>query len=167
MRTLPRALPIALVSILIVAGAIVHPAAAQTGDIARSPRVVRAPAWQWRGLVAPDGAVAVEIVRGEIQIERVSGREISIVARRSAHRADPASVVLVVDTVAGGLRVRDVHPRAHAVTPAECLPDDDGRGDFWHDDVRLHVVLRIPHGVRVAAHVMDGQVNERRARVAR
>lgn len=118
---------------------------------------------RWSGRVAPGDLLVIDVVRGRVRLEAAAGTEVEVLVTRTAATSDPATVRLRVDTSATSLRLLDQYPPSPAggryAARRECLPtDDDRRGDFWHSDVRLDVVARVPAGTRVSARVMAGAV---------
>ncbi|HEU4643612.1 MAG TPA: hypothetical protein VFS44_14240 [Gemmatimonadaceae bacterium] len=106
--------------------------------------------------------LAFDLVRGSIRIERSRTPEVEVIARRHAVRSDPMSVTMRVDTTAEGLSFIASHPPMPPLSAGsrhDCLPPEDDRGDFWHSDVRVELLVRVPDGVRVLARVMSGDID--------
>jgi hypothetical protein len=118
--------------------------------------------WHWSGVVPPGGTLELRLVRGSVRAETSSRSTVEILTSLRGTRSNPASVRLVVDTTVAGIHVQDRYPAMSAsAIRAGCLPPSDGRGDYWHSDVRLETVVRVPVGVRLVVRLMDGDIDVR------
>ena len=136
--------------------------------LASLPAALRAQApsstasWEWRGVVPARGTLELRLVRGFVRVVTVPGAEGAVSVVRRGTRSDPSAVRLTVDSTAGRVLIEDRYPATLSPSPRrECLPPDGGRGDFWHSDVRLEATVRVPAGVRVVVHLMDGDIDVR------
>ena len=128
---------------------------------AQLPHQQRSAAWSWTGTIPRLTTVEVRIVRGSLRAVSTADSAVTVELVRRAIRSDPLSARLVVDTTAGRIRITDRYRPFAPGARRECLPLDDGRGDFWHSDVRIDAVVHVPHGVRLEVHVMSGDVDLR------
>lgn len=136
------------------------PPAGAEGDAATGPRA--APEWRWSGAVPRGGVLVIELIRGTIRLERASASEVAVIARRSATTSDPLAVAIRVDTTGSRLAFVATYPPLpprSASNGHDCLPPDDGRGDFWRSDVRVELLVRVPDGARVRARVVSGDID--------
>jgi hypothetical protein len=118
--------------------------------------------WEWRGVVPAGGTLELRLVRGFVRVVTVPGAASAVSIVRRGTRSDPSAVRLTVDSTAGRVLIEDRYPATLSPSPRrECLPPDGGRGDFWHSDVRLEATVRVPAGVRVEVHLMDGDIDVR------
>jgi hypothetical protein len=119
----------------------------------------RSAGWSWAGPMAAGATLEVRLVRGSLRAVTVEGPDAAVVLVRRSVRSSPGSAHVVVARAGRGIRIEDRYPRRSTRRGEECLPPDDGRGDFWHSDVRLETVVRVPRGVRLVAHLMSGDVD--------
>jgi hypothetical protein len=118
--------------------------------------------WRWTGAMRGGGTIEIRLVRGSVRAETIPGQEATVVLIRRGDRSDPTTARLSVDTAGGDFRIADRYPAANAtVSREDCLPALDTRGDFWHSDVRVDAVVRIPPGARLIVRVMDGDIDVR------
>ena len=118
--------------------------------------------WRWTGAMRDGGTIDIRLVRGSVRAETIPGQEATVVVIRRGDRSDPTTARLSVDTAGGDFRIADRYPAANATRSREdCLPALDARGDFWHSDVRVDAVVRIPARARLIVQVMDGDIDVR------
>jgi hypothetical protein len=118
--------------------------------------------WRWTGAMRGGGTIEIRLVRGSVRAETIPGQEATVVLVRRGNRSDPTTARLSVDTAGGDFRIADRYPAANATGSREdCLPALDARGDFWHSDVRVDAVVRIPSRARLIVRVMDGDIDTR------
>ncbi|HEX6536970.1 MAG TPA: hypothetical protein VF041_20460 [Gemmatimonadaceae bacterium] len=137
------------------------------------PHATTAPTWRWSGALPRGGTLSIALVRGTVRVERLresgSGESggsggsalVEVVARRRGTTSDPASVGMRVDTIAGGMKVTAVYPPS--VVPGggarhDCLMPEDDRGDFWHSDVRVELLVRVSDDARLDVRLVDGDI---------
>ncbi|HEY9514513.1 MAG TPA: hypothetical protein VIQ74_02450 [Gemmatimonadaceae bacterium] len=118
--------------------------------------------WRWTGTVPEGGTIELRLIRGSLRAHTVEGSEAEVALVRRGIHSDPASVRITVDTTTAGIRIEDRYPPVSRMTQyRECLPPDDGRGDFWHNDVRLETIVSLPADTRLVVHLMDGDIDVR------
>jgi hypothetical protein len=119
-------------------------------------------AWRWNGVLRSGETIEIRLVRGSLRAETDSGTETVVALVRRGEHSEPASTRLTVDTSSKRVRIEDRYPAVNAINLGhECVSPTDARGDFWHSDVRFDAVVRVPAGVRLIVHLMDGDVDVR------
>jgi hypothetical protein len=112
--------------------------------------------------VPAGGTFEVRLVCGSLRAETSVGRETDIILVRQDVRSDPASARLIADTTIDAVRIEDRYPRTGGMDPRhDCLPPEDARGNYWHSDVRLSTIVRVPANVRLVVHLVDGDIDVR------
>jgi hypothetical protein len=112
-------------------------------------------------VVRDGGTIEIHLVRGSVRAETIPGQEAEVVLVPRSDHSDPAAVRLSVDTVGSDFRVVDRYPTAAPGPRRECLPPLDERGDFWHTDVRVAALVRVPAHVRLIVRLIDGDIDVR------
>lgn len=150
-------------------------AAAPVGPPAPAPTMLPAaaqqPPFRWSGRLASGKTIEVRGVRGTIRALPASGSEVEVTATRTARRGDPESVRIEVVPHDGGVTVCAVYPRGSWQGDGDGrragAREEDGRceaGDrrgpgTWDGDVSVDFTVRVPAGVRLAAHNVAGDVD--------
>ncbi|HEX6558614.1 MAG TPA: DUF4097 family beta strand repeat-containing protein [Longimicrobiales bacterium] len=130
---------------LIAAGALATPALAQD-------------TWTWHKAVAAGRTVEIKGVNGQISATAASGREVEVMARKSAKNSNPDDVKLQVVEHAGGVTICAVYPSRRASEPNECQPGEKGRMNTNRNDTRVDFEVRVPRGVQFTGRTINGAV---------
>jgi hypothetical protein len=117
--------------------------------------------FEWSGRVAEGRTVEIKGVNGRISAEPGTGGEVEVQATKRARRSDPAGVTIEVVEHAGGVTVCAVYPTPSGKRNNECAPGDEGHMNTNNNDVVVDFVVRVPAGVRLAAHTVNGTVDAR------
>ena len=149
---------------LVLATAFTAPATAGEGYWASILNgVVSGPArtseFRWQGRIAPGRTIEIKGVNGSIQATGSPGDQVEVVATRRGRRSDPESVQIKTYEHEGGITVCALYPSTDAARPNECLPGDKGRMNSKNNDVNVEFVVKVPAGVRLAAHTVNGAVD--------
>lgn len=154
----------AVVAPLALATALAGPAAAGEGywasifnDLIEGP--ARTSEFRWQGRVAAGRTIEIKGVNGSIQATGSPGDQVEVVATRRGRRSDPESVQIKTFEHEGGITVCALYPSTDAARPNECLPGDKGRMNSKNNDVNVEFVVKVPAGVRLAAHTVNGAVD--------
>jgi hypothetical protein len=135
---------------------------ASTATVQAQSPTYPAARWQWASVVQAGGSLEVRLVRGSVRAERISGQQATVTVVRRSARSDPLTTELSVDTAGMDFRIVDRYPGPHGANQrGDCLPPLDTRGDFWHSDVRVDAVVRVPSNVRLIVRLMDGDIDVR------
>jgi hypothetical protein len=123
------------------------PAAAQAGD------------FRWSGAVAPGQTVEIRGINGRVRAVASDDGTVHVHATRQGRRSDPSSVRIEAVEHAGGVTLCAVYPTpANARRPNECRPGG-GQSSVQDNDVRVDFVVRVPAGVRLSGHTVNGDID--------
>lgn len=115
------------------------------------PNCASADAWSWRGEIAQSTMLDIELVRGQVRIERTPRSDVQIEAAVS----DP-SITLHITHAQGRLQVRDFYRVRPSWFPMhECLPPPGEHGDFAYGSGEVELVLHVPPNVEVQIRVLS------------
>ena len=137
MRTMPLA--------VFLAAAAATPAAAQD--------------FRWSGRIAPGRTVEIRGVNGDVDVTLATGAEVEVTAVKRAEDDDPASVTVEALEHAGGVVICAVYPDRRGRN--KCGSGDAYRMNTEDNDVSVHFTVRLPAGVKLAAHTVNGGVDAR------
>ncbi len=122
-----------------------------------SPREIGQNDFHWQGVVAPERAIEINGIKGNIRAEATSGSEVEVVANKHAGRSNPDDVQIRVLKHDGGVTICAVYPRGDPGEPNVCVPGG-GSSHTHNNDVRVDFTVRVPSGVRLVARTVDGDV---------
>lgn len=147
-----------------IAALLVTPAA----SLAQRERQTDPNAFRWEGRIPEGRWISVHNLNGPISVEAGSGDQVEVRAEKQWRRGDPEDVR--IETVRDGDNVVIC-----ALWNERSTCDADGmhmrgrdrdRDDDWNDrnDVSVHFVVRLPAGVKVRAHTVNGAIDVSGAR---
>jgi len=170
-----RYLLIAAVCAGALAAAPAGPATPPPAPAASPAAAVQGPPFRWSGRIASGKTIEVRGVLGTIRALPASGSEVEVTAVRRALRGDPESVRIEVVPHDGGVTVCAVYPRGSGSGDGEgrraggreregvrgrCEAGGPrGPGARDDDHVSVDFTVRVPAGVRLAAHNVAGDVD--------
>ena len=106
--------------------------------------------WSWRSGRQVE-IVEIDLIRARVELVRREG-PVEIVVRREGGEPG-ARAEIALEQRGGTVKIADVYPARTGYE--ECLPPDDGRGDYWTNVVRFHAVVRAPARVRLVVRVKE------------
>jgi len=118
-------------------------------------------AFTWAGRIAEGRWINVRNLTGNIEVTRGSGDKVEVIATRRTRRGDPDFVRFEVRKFGGS--DENVLICALWGDNSDCSPDsyrarlNDRRGR--ENNVSVDFSVRVPRGVRVAVHTINGDVN--------
>lgn len=115
--------------------------------------------WRWRASADGVSVLEVRFIRGHIEAETTDGTDLEIEVLRSARRGEPYDMMLDVTRSSGAVTLTDRYRPLLRFLWRECLPPDEGRGDYWHTDVRANVRVRLPRSVALIIRLIQGEVD--------
>lgn len=136
-----------------------HPTAATIEHTEQRPEHVERDAFVWRGRIARGRAIEIKGVNGSIRAEAASGDEVEVTASKRWRRSDPAGVGIEAFEHEDGVTVCAVYPTPRGERPNTCEPGKGGHMNVNNNDVAVDFVVRVPRGVRLAAHTVNGNLN--------
>jgi len=132
----------------------------QTPALSLSAPAVQQGDFRWTGRMTAGQKLEIRGVNGEVRVEAGSGSEAEVVAIKTARHSDPADVDIVVVPHDGGVTICAVYPPVHG-RENECLPGGGGRNNTRDNDVKVEFTVRLPNGVNLGAHTVNGDVTVR------
>jgi DUF4097 and DUF4098 domain-containing protein YvlB len=124
-------------------------AAAQAGD------------FRWTGTLAEGKTLEIHNVNGEIDAEPASGRQIEVVAvKEEGRRGDADEVEIRRVDFEDGVVICAVYPAPRGKPENTCEPGG-GRMNTQNNDTEVHFRVRVPAGIRLVAHTVNGGVDAR------
>lgn len=108
--------------------------------------------WSWHKALAAGKTIEIKNIEGDITATPASGNEVEVVAHRHGNTRD---VQIKVDEDADGVTICTVYGDAD-----DCVSRDH-RHSRWNNDVDDGAVdfeVRVPRGVRFAAHSVSGEI---------
>jgi len=112
--------------------------------------------WQYRAKVAPQHWVWIRNTVGSVRVEAAKGDSLEVVAVKTHHRSDAASVHIETVKVADGIAICAVWGQGRG----RCGPGEDFKpSSLRHNDVAVDFTLRLPKRVRLGASTVNGAVH--------
>lgn len=118
-------------------------------------------AFTWSGEVPQARWIMIRNLNGPIHVERTTGNRVEVVADRRTRRGDPEYVRFEVKRFGAG----DQDVLVCAIWGEESSCNENGydrprrSGRNRNNDVRVEFRVRVPNGVKVAAHGVNGEVS--------
>lgn len=113
----------------------------------------------WRGSVEPDDAVEIFGVNGQIRAVPSDDDQVHVEATLRGRRSAPETVRVKVLEHEGGVTVCAVYPTPEgARRENDCRPGGGSR-HVEDNDVEVDFVVRMPAGVHLWAHTVNGEVD--------
>lgn len=152
------ALTLALgLALALVVGALAAPAeaaaAAQAGPSAAGAADLD---FSWSGTLRAGQTIAIRGVNGGVHAEPATGGEAAVTANKKAHHSDPDKVRIVAEPGPDGVTICVLYPDRQGRTDGGC--DSDRDSHVGKNDVSVDFRVRLPRGVRLAAHVVNGSI---------
>jgi len=118
--------------------------------------------FRWTGRIDAGKTLEIRGINGAIRVERATGAEAEVVAQKTARRSDPADVEITVVPHDGGVTLCAVYPPVDG-KENECRPGGGGHNNTHDNDVKVEWTVRLPDGVKLGAHTVNGDVTVRDA----
>lgn len=121
-------------------------ASAQAGD------------FRWAGALEQGRTLEIRNVNGDIDATPASGRQVEVVAvKREGRRGDAGAVEIRRVEHADGVTICAVYPAPRGKPENTCEPGG-GRMNTENNDTEVAFTVRVPAGVRLAVHTVNGGV---------
>lgn len=114
--------------------------------------------FRWTGRLASGQTLEIRGVSGSIRAEAASGAEAEVIAVKRARRSNPDDVRIEVVPHDGGVTICAIYPESRGGRPNECRPGG-GRNSSRDNDVNVEWTVRVPAGVRLGVHTVNGDVD--------
>jgi hypothetical protein len=111
-------------------------------------------AFQWSRVIPVGKEIEIKGVNGDISATRATGKEVEVRATKRAHRSDPDEVTIEVVEHDDGVTICARYPGSDN----ECGPGNKGRMNTHNNDVRVDFEVKVPAGVRLSAHTVNGDI---------
>jgi putative adhesin len=113
--------------------------------------------FQWGKVIPAGKEIEIKGVNGDISASRASGKEVEVKAYKTAKRSDPADVTIEVIEHEDGVTICSKYPDVRGKENV-CGPGNEGHMNTEDCDVRVQFEVRVPAGVRLVAHTVNGEV---------
>ena len=110
--------------------------------------------FEWSKAIPVGKEIEIKGVNGGITASRATGKEVEVHATKHAKRSDPADVTIEVIEHEDGVTICAKYPGAGNV----CAPGDKGSSHTHNNDVEVDFEVRVPAGVRLVAHTVNGGI---------
>jgi putative adhesin len=110
----------------------------------------------WRGRVGAGQTLEIRGVNGGITAE-ASGGEVEVTAVKTGRKSDPASVEIKVVEHGEGVTVCALYP-SKGGRRNTCEPGG-GHNNTNNNDVQVEFTVKVPAGVKLSAHTVNGAVH--------
>lgn len=112
--------------------------------------------FSWHGRVAAGQTVEIRGINGYIHATAGTG-DVEVTAVKRGRRSNPADVKIEVVPSSSGVTICAVYPAPSGHAANECRPGG-GRGENRDNDVEVNFDLKVPAGVRLDAHNVNGDI---------
>jgi hypothetical protein len=116
------------------------------------------PDFEWHGVIAPGHKVEVSGINTSVRVVAGRGPETEVTAVKRARRSDPDEVRIEVSPHDGDVSICVIYPNKHGQPAGTCGPDGYHQNDVRNNDVVVDFDVRVPAGVRIGAHTVNGEV---------
>lgn len=130
--------------------------------ISASPTLAQrstAETFTWQGRLNSGATLQIRNVNGPVTLERSSGNDAEVIARKRWNRGDPTRVA--VEAVRYGTGDQSVVVCAMWNVASRCTEDgvrDTPRGSNDDNDVSVEFTVRLPAGVNATLHTVNGPI---------
>ncbi len=107
----------------------------------------------WRGQLSAGQTLEVRGINGGITAD-ASGGQAEVTAIKKARTSDPASVEIRTVEHAGGVTICAVYPGRGGGRSNDC----EGGGNTRNNDVQVEFTVKVPAGVKLKVHTVNGGV---------
>lgn len=122
------------------------------------PLGAQLPDWNWHGRVATGQTLEIRGINGEIKAVAADGADVEVTARfREGDRGDARDVHVAVLEHDGGVTICAVYPGSRHGQPNACRPGGGGQ-NVRDNDTKVDFTVRVPAGVHLSAHSVNGDV---------
>jgi hypothetical protein len=129
--------------------------------------------FRWNGRVARGDEIEIRGLLGSVTAELASGDQVEVIGRRRGNDADRVRIEVFQND--DGVTICTIYPRSAGSSSSDgerrrsrrsgddnpCNDEQDGELDVFEDEARIEFTVRVPAGVRFAAHTVDGDIEAR------
>jgi hypothetical protein len=114
--------------------------------------------FQWHGVIASGHTLEINGINTSVRAAAGGGRETEVTATKQARRSDPAEVRIEVSPHDGDLTLCVIYPNKQGKPAGTCGPDGYHQNDVRNNDVVVDFDLKVPAGVRIVTHTVNGSI---------
>lgn len=116
-------------------------------------RAVQGRSFHWDGHLGRGRTLEIHGINGSIEVEGTRGGDVVVDAEKRARKSDPDDVKIQVEQTEDGVRICALYPRKDGG-----LNDDCENQSVSNNDVQVTYHVKVPAGVNLAAHTVNGKV---------
>jgi DUF4097 and DUF4098 domain-containing protein YvlB len=114
--------------------------------------------FKWNGSIPQGSSIEIKGVNGDIRAEPSGSNQVEVVAEKRARRDNPDDVRIEVVPHGTNVTICAVYPSREGARPNECAPGKGGRMNVQNNDVTVRFTVRVPAGVTLIGHTVNGDV---------
>ena len=115
--------------------------------------------FKWQGKLAAGKTIEIKGINGDVHASGGSGSDVTVTARKSARKSNPADVEIRVVEHEDGVTICAVYPSRKNKPANECAPGSHGHNDNDNNDTEVDFDVSVPKGVRFVGRSVNGSVN--------
>lgn len=116
--------------------------------------------FSWRGTLAAGKTIEVRGVLGDIDVVAATGTTVEVTAVKRARRSNEEDVKVEIVESTSGITICAMYPTPRrAREENHCGAGDDYEMSTNDNDVEVHFTVKVPRGVRLNAHTVNGDVH--------
>ncbi len=116
--------------------------------------------FSWRGTLAAGKTIEVRGVLGDIDVVAATGTTVEVTAVKRARRSNEEDVKVEVVESTSGITICAMYPTPRrAREENHCGLGEDYQMSTNDNDVEVHFTVKVPRGVRLDAHTVNGDVH--------
>jgi len=114
--------------------------------------------FKWSGSIPQGSSIEIKGVNGDVRAEPSGSNQVEVVAEKRARRDNPDDVRIEVVPHGTNVTICAVYPSREGSRPNECAPGSGGRMNVQNNDVTVRFTVRVPAGVTLIGHTVNGDV---------
>ena len=128
--------------------------------VVKVSKVSRSDDFRWTGIISEGKSIEIKGISGSISAEPASGKQVEVVATKSARRSDMDEVKVEFVEHAGGVTICAVYPTDTPGVTNTCEPGTgSGRNQsVRNNDVRVDFKVRVPANVGFIGRTVNGEI---------
>ena len=116
--------------------------------------------FSWRGTLAAGKTIEVRVVLGDIDVVAATGTTVEVTAVKRARRSNEEDVKVEIVESTSGITICAMYPTPRrAREENHCGVGEDYQMSTNDNDVEVHFTVKVPRGVRLNAHTVNGDVH--------
>ena len=115
--------------------------------------------FKWQGKLAAGKTIEIKGINGDVHASGGSGSDVTVTARKSARKSNPADVEIRVVEHEDGVTICAVYPSRKNKPANDCTAGSHGHNDNDNNDTEVDFDVSVPKGVRFVGRSVNGSVN--------